>query len=48
MVKLSILLTRRPDLTHQEFVEYWTGKHTPLLAARRPVRTPLRAASSDG
>lgn len=32
MTKITILLTRRSDLTHEEFIEYWTQKHTPLLA----------------
>ena len=32
MIKITILLTRRNDLTHEEFIEYWTKKHTPLLA----------------
>lgn len=36
MVKVSIFLTRRPDLTHDEFVTYWTQKHTPLLANLPP------------
>ena len=42
MVKLSILLTRRPDLTHEEFVAYWTGKHTPLLATLPPGALSVR------
>lgn len=32
MTKITILLTRRSDLSHDEFVDYWTQKHTPLLA----------------
>ena len=36
MIKVSIFLTRRPDLTHEEFVTYWTEKHTPLLADLPP------------
>ncbi len=32
MIKLSVFLTRRADLTHEEFVTYWTEEHTPLLA----------------
>lgn len=32
MIKITILLTRRSDLTHDEFIEYWTQKHTPLLS----------------
>lgn len=36
MIKLSIFLTRRSDLTHEEFIEYWTKKHTPMLADLPP------------
>ena len=36
MIKLSIFLTRRSDLTHSEFVTYWTEKHTPMLADLPP------------
>lgn len=33
MVKVSCLLTRRADLTHEEFIDYWTGKHSDLLGS---------------
>ena len=33
MIKMNIFLTRRPDLTHEQFTDYWTNAHTPLLAA---------------
>lgn len=36
MIKLSIFLSRRPDLTHEEFLAYWSEKHTPLLANLPP------------
>ena len=36
MIKISIFLTRRSDFTHDEFVTYWTEKHTPLLANLPP------------
>ena len=32
MNKITILLTRRSDLDHAQFIAYWTQKHTPLLA----------------
>ena len=32
MYKITIFLTRRSDLSHEEFVNYWTQQHTPLLA----------------
>jgi len=31
MIKLSAFLTRRPDLTHEQFSEYWKDKHASLL-----------------
>jgi len=36
MIKLSIFLTRRDDLTHDEFTDYWTLKHTPLIGSLPP------------
>jgi EthD domain len=33
MIKMNVFLTRRPDLTHEQFTDYWTNAHTPLLAA---------------
>lgn len=36
MIKISISLTRRADLTHAEFTEYWTKHHTPMLADLPP------------
>ncbi|MFL6603449.1 MAG: EthD domain-containing protein [Steroidobacteraceae bacterium] len=31
MVKLIFCLTRRPELSHAEFIDYWYQKHAPLL-----------------
>ncbi|MEO5890266.1 MAG: EthD domain-containing protein [Ferruginibacter sp.] len=36
LLKVSCLLTRRADLTHEEFLKYWTEKHTPMLAKPQP------------
>ncbi len=36
MIKISIFLTRRSGLTHDEFVTYWTERHTPMLADLPP------------
>lgn len=36
MIKISIFLTRRADLTRAEFTEYWTKHHTPMLAELPP------------
>jgi uncharacterized protein (TIGR02118 family) len=33
MVKISVLLTRRSDLSQAEFDSYWTDVHTPLLTS---------------
>ncbi|MER5302806.1 EthD domain-containing protein [Streptomyces lasiicapitis] len=42
MIKISIFLTRRADLTHEEFVEYWTDKHLPLIASVVDGAVPVR------
>ncbi|MFH9133407.1 EthD domain-containing protein [Streptomyces sp. NPDC017524] len=42
MIKLSIFLTRRSDLSHDEFVDYWTQKHTPLLSTLPGGEVPVR------
>ncbi|MFI0975614.1 EthD domain-containing protein [Streptomyces sp. NPDC021093] len=42
MIKLSIFLTRRADLSHEEFVDYWTQKHTPLLSGLPAGAVPVR------
>jgi uncharacterized protein (TIGR02118 family) len=31
MIKVSVLLTRRPGISHQEFISYWTNEHARLL-----------------
>ena len=31
MIKVSVFLTRRPDLTHEQFSQYWKDKHASLL-----------------
>ena len=36
MLKVSCFLTRRPDLSHEEFHRYWTEVHTPMLAKPMP------------
>jgi uncharacterized protein (TIGR02118 family) len=36
MIKISIFLTRRSDLTHEKFIDYWTKRHTPMLADLPP------------
>jgi uncharacterized protein (TIGR02118 family) len=33
MIKVSIFLTRRPDLTHEQFIQYWKDKHASMLTS---------------
>ncbi len=37
LLKVSCLLTRRSNLTHEQFFRYWTEKHTPMLAKPDPT-----------
>jgi uncharacterized protein (TIGR02118 family) len=36
--KAIIILSRRPDMTHEAFVEWWIGEHRPLAARLPGVR----------
>jgi uncharacterized protein (TIGR02118 family) len=36
--KAMIILSRRPDMTHEAFVEWWIGEHRPLAARLPGVR----------
>lgn len=38
MFKAIILLTRRNDMTHDEFVAWWLGDHAPLAASLPGLR----------
>ena len=38
MFKAIIFLTRRDDVTHQEFVDWWLGEHSPLASSLPNVR----------
>lgn len=42
MIKLSVFLTRRADLTHEEFSKYWEEKHAPLLESLPEVQQHVR------
>lgn len=37
MIKLTFALRRRPDLTREEFQQYWRGTHAALVAERAEV-----------
>lgn len=39
MLKLTFALVRRPDLTREQFQDYWLNTHAPLVAS---VRETLR------
>lgn len=38
MVKVMILLSRRTDLTHEEFAHWWLGEHRALAAGLPSIR----------
>jgi uncharacterized protein (TIGR02118 family) len=42
MIKVSVFLTRRPDLTHEQFRRYWTEKHAPLVMSLDLFKTHVR------
>lgn len=52
MIKVSIFLTRRAGLSHQEFIRYWSEQHTPLLAdlpgGELPVHRYVQLHPVDG
>ena len=35
MIKVSVFLTRRPGLAHEQFSQYWKDKHASLLMRLR-------------
>ena len=42
MIKLTILLRRRPGLTHEQFVTYHRDRHAPLFMSLPVVRECVR------
>jgi hypothetical protein len=38
MLKLDILIVRRPDTTHDQFVEYWRDRHAPFFVSQPIVK----------
>lgn len=42
MIKFSILLRRRPGMTHEEFVAYHREQHAPLFMSVPVVRDKVR------
>jgi uncharacterized protein (TIGR02118 family) len=46
--KAVILLTRRADLTHEAFVDWWLHEHSPLAARLPKVRRLVFNAVENG
>jgi len=42
MIKVSVFLTRRPDLTHEQFSQYWKDKHASLLMSLESFTSSVR------
>lgn len=48
MFKAVIMLTRRADMTHEEFVRWWLDEHVPLASALPNVRRVVLNVVDDG
>ena len=42
MIKVSAFLTRRPDLTREQFSEYWKDKHASLVMSLDSFTSSVR------
>jgi uncharacterized protein (TIGR02118 family) len=42
VIKVSVFLTHRPDLSHEQFSAYWREKHAPLALSLGPLRSLAR------
>jgi uncharacterized protein (TIGR02118 family) len=42
MLKLDILIIRRQDFTHRQFLEYWRDRHAPLFVEQPIVQKTVR------
>jgi uncharacterized protein (TIGR02118 family) len=42
MLKLDILIVRRPDTTHEQFLEYWRDHHAPFFVSQPIVKKTVR------
>jgi uncharacterized protein (TIGR02118 family) len=47
VIKLSILMVRRTDLTYQQFIQYWREVHGPLFAAQPASKRYVRRYIQD-
>jgi uncharacterized protein (TIGR02118 family) len=48
MIKAMILLTRRDDMSHDDFVSWWLVEHVPLASALPGVRKVVLNVVDDG
>jgi len=46
--KAMIMLTRREDMTHDQFVSWWLDEHVPLASALPGVRKVILNVVEDG
>jgi len=47
MIKLSILMVRRSDLTYEQFIQHWREVHGPLFAAQSESKQYVRCYIQD-
>jgi len=47
MLKLSILMVRRSDLTYEQFIEHWREVHGPLFASQQESKRYVRRYIQD-
>jgi uncharacterized protein (TIGR02118 family) len=47
VLKLSILMVRRCDLTYEKFLKYWREVHAPLFAAQSESKKYVRRYIQD-
>jgi uncharacterized protein (TIGR02118 family) len=47
MIKLSILMVRRPELTYEQFMQHWREIHAPLFAAQPETKRYVRRYIQD-
>ena len=47
MIKLSILMVRRSDLTYEQFIQHWREVHGPLFAAQSESKQYVRRYVQD-
>jgi uncharacterized protein (TIGR02118 family) len=42
LIKLSVFLTRRAGMSHQEFISYWTNEHARLILSLEEFTSAIR------